>query len=453
MSFKKDFLWGVASAAYQIEGAAFEDGKGLSIWDVYSHISGKIKEEHNGDVACDHYHRYKEDVALMKELGTKVYRFSVSWARVLPNGVGEVNQKGIDFYNNLIDELLAAGITPCLVLFHWDYPYELYKKGGWLNADSSEWFKYYTEVCAKAFGDRVKMWITFNEPQCFLGEGHLNGGTAPGIKMTVGDVVRMGHNVMLSHGKAVMAIRELVEDSIVGYAPSCDVCAPDTDDPRDVEAARRRYFSFDEEWWMWNVSLWSDPVMLGRYPEEDPIFQRKLKPHLPEGYQEDMKIICQPLDFYGQNIYTASHWSADENGEAKWTRLPTGTAKSTNNWPLTPEALYWGPKFLYERYKTPIIITENGMACHDWISVDGKVHDPNRIDYITRYLRALKKCSEDGADIAGYWYWALLDNFEWGDGYTQHFGLVYMNYQTLERVKKDSFDFYKEVMATNGENI
>ncbi len=454
MSFKKDFSWGVASAAYQIEGAAFEDGKGPSIWDVYSHIPGKIKEEHNGDVACDHYHRYKEDVQLMSELGEGfVYRFSISWPRILPDGIGEVNQKGIDFYNNLIDELLAKGITPCIVLFHWDYPLALYNKGGWLNSESSEWFRYYTEVCAKAFGDRCKMWMTFNEPQCFLGEGHKNGSTAPGIKMSTGDVIRMGHNVMLSHGKAVMEIRKHVKDSIVGYAPSCDVCAPDTDRPEDVEAARARYFSFDEEWWMWSVTLWSDPVMLGRYPEEDPIFQRKFKGELPEGYQDDMKIICQPLDFYGQNIYTASHWVSDGKGGAQWTRLPTGYAKTTNGWPVTPEALYWGPKFLYERYKTPIIITENGMACHDTVSVDGKVHDPNRIDYITRYLRALKKCAEDGADIAGYWYWALLDNFEWGGGFTERFGLVYMDYSNLERIKKDSFDFYRDVMATNGENI
>ena len=179
MSFKKDFMWGVASAAYQIEGAAFEDGKGPSIWDEYTHIPGKIKEEHNGDVACAHYHRYKEDVALMSELGEGfVYRFSISWARILPNGIGEVNQKGIDFYNNLIDELLKKNITPCIVLFHWDYPLALYKKGGWLNNESSEWFRYYTEVCAKAFGDRCKMWMTFNEPQCFLGEGHKNGSTA-----------------------------------------------------------------------------------------------------------------------------------------------------------------------------------------------------------------------------------------------------------------------------------
>lgn len=454
MAFRKDFLWGVGTSAYQIEGAAAEDGRGPSVWDQYCHEEGgHIACGHTGDVACDHYHRYKEDVQLMRELGIRAYRFSLSWSRILPDGIGAVNQKGIDFYNNLIDELLENGITPCITLFHWDYPYELQKKGAWLNPESSDWFAYYTEVVAKAFGDRVKWFITFNEPQCFLGMGYFDGCNAPGKRHGLEDMAQMLHNMFLAHGKSVLAIRKYVQDAKVGYAPTCGVNMPLTGSVEDIAAARKKYLSIDPAAWIWNVVLWSDPVVLGRYPEDDPFFAEQFRRYLPESYQEDMKIICQPLDFYGQNIYNGSLWKADEKGEPMWVANPVGSPRTANGWPVTPDALYWGPKFLYERYKLPIMITENGLSCHDAVSLDGKVHDPNRIDFTHRYLRSLKRITDEGVDIIGYFHWSLLDNFEWGAGYTERFGLVYVDYTTQERIKKDSFDWYRSVIADNGESL
>lgn len=452
MSFRDDFMWGVASSAYQIEGGAFDDGKGASVWDKFTHAKGHIRDDHNGDVACDHYHRYAEDVALMAELGVKCYRFSICWPRILPNGIGEVNRAGVDFYNKLIDSLLAAGITPIATLFHWDYPYELEKRGAWLNPDSPDWFAYYAEVCAREFGDRVKIFYTLNEPQCFFGYGYFEGCNAPGRKWEDYEIMPALHNAFLAHGKAVLAMRAVRDDLKFGYAPSADVCAPATNSPADIDAARRRYFAVPENEWVWCISLWSDPIMLGTYPTDEPFLRSHMK-YLPDTWEEDMKIIHQPIDYYGQNIYTASLWKDDGNGGWQWTRNPVGISKTSNGWPVTPYCLYWGPKFLYERYKTPIVITENGMSCHDTVSLDGKVHDPNRIDYLNRYLLDLRRASEEGVDIRGYMYWSVMDNFEWGGGYTERFGLIHVDYETLERKKKDSFEWYKEVIASNGENL
>ena len=453
MSFRKDFMWGVASSAYQIEGAAFEDGKGASVWDMFTHERGKIREEHTGDVACDHYHRYEEDVALMAELGVKCYRFSICWPRIIPDGIGKVNRAGVDFYNRLIDCLLEHGITPVATLFHWDYPYELEKRGAWLNPDSSDWFAYYAKVCAEEFGDRCNIFYTLNEPQCFLGYGYFAGCNAPGRQWHSYEILPALHNAFLAHGKAVQAMRSVRSDLQFGYAPSSDVCAPATDSPEDIDAARRRYFAVPEDEWMWCVSLWSDPVMLGTYPVDEPFMKNHIQT-LPKTWEEDLKTIHQPIDFYGQNIYTQSLWSSDGKGGWQWVRNPMGFSKTSNNWCVSPRCLYWGPKFLYERYKTPIVITENGMGCHDTVSLDGKVHDPNRIDYVHRYLLELKKAAEEGADICGYMYWSVMDNFEWGNGFTDRFGLIYIDYlDGLRRIKKDSFEWYKGVIASNGENL
>ena len=453
MSFRKDFMWGVASSAYQIEGAAFEDGKGASVWDMFTHERGKIREEHTGDIACDHYHRYEEDVALMAELGVKCYRFSICWPRIIPDGIGKVNRAGVDFYNRLIDCLLEHGITPVATLFHWDYPYELEKRGAWLNPDSSDWFAYYAKVCAEEFGDRCKIFYTLNEPQCFLGYGYFAGCNAPGRQWNSYEILPALHNAFLAHGKAVQAMRSVRSDLQFGYAPSSDVCAPATDSPEDIDAARRRYFAVPEDEWMWCVSLWSDPVMLGTYPVNEPFMKNHIHT-LPRTWEEDLKTIHQPIDFYGQNIYTQSLWSSDGKGGWQWVRNPMGFSKTSNNWCVSPRCLYWGPKFLYERYKTPIVITENGMGCHDTVSLDGKVHDPNRIDYVHRYLLELKKAAEEGADICGYMYWSVMDNFEWGNGFTDRFGLIYIDYlDGLRRIKKDSFEWYKGVIASNGENL
>jgi len=444
MGFKKDFIWGAGTAAYQIEGAWNEDGKGPSIWDVFAHENGTVYEGHTGDVACDHYHRYKEDVKLMKELGIKAYRFSISWSRIFPKGIGEVNPKGVEFYNNLIDELIANGIEPHITLFHWDYPYDLYKKGGWLNDESVEWFANYAGKVAELYSDRVKSFITFNEPQCFIGVGFGHGAHAPGLRVPIRDLFQMCHNVLKAHGAAVIALRENATQSIkIGYAPTCTASYPSTESAADIEAARKSFFecpplSRDV---MWNVSWWSDPVFLGHYPKEG---LEMYKDYLPEITEEDMKLIHQPIDFCGQNIYNGKEIRADENGNPEIVKRKPGTEKTAIQWPVTPKCLYWGPRFLYERYKLPVYITENGMSAHDVIALDGKVHDPSRIDFLHRYLNELEKAATDGVDIGAYFLWSMMDNFEWSLGYSERFGIVYVDYVTLERTPKDSAYWYKQ---------
>jgi len=450
MSFSKDFIWGTATASYQIEGAAHEDGKGDSVWDRFSHTPGKVYEGHNGDVACDHYHRWPEDLALMADLGIKNYRFSVSWPRLLPDGTGTVNQKGVDFYNRLIDGMLEKGIKPYMTIFHWDYPSALQARGAWENPDSAKWFEEYASLCARSFGDRVKDFITLNEPQCFIGLGYGQGEHAPGLKLPVSSTVPISHNVLKAHGLAARALRSLVPECRVGYAPCGDPCVPATNTPEDIAAARKAYFTVPpEDHWLWNISWWSDAPMLGEYPAEA---LSRLGKYLPKGWEQDMSIIHQPLDYYCQNIYNGRIVRAADNAQGfEDVRKAPGATKTAMGWFVTPDALYWGPRFLYERYKTPIIITENGMAAHDTVSLDGKVHDPNREDYLHRYLLAYRRAAEDGVDLQGYFHWSFLDNFEWAAGYAERFGLVHVDYQTQKRTVKDSAYWYKQVMETNGE--
>ncbi|MBT9776868.1 beta-glucosidase [Clostridium sp. MCC353] len=451
MSFSKDFVWGVATSSYQIEGAAQEDGKGLSIWDVYSHQPGKTFEGDNGDIACDHYHRYREDIKLMAELGVKAYRFSVSWPRVLPNGTGPVNEKGIQFYSDLVDEMLKYGITPYLTLYHWDMPYELYRRGGWMNPDSPKWFAEYAALIASRLGSRVKHYMTFNEPQVFIGLAFVDGVHAPGHKYTRKETLQMAHHVLLAHGLAAQAVRSHVPGAKIGYAPTSNVPVPISDRPEDIAAARRMFFEMPEDGdWSWNTAWWSDPVLLGHYPEDG---MKVLEKDLPLMGQNDMAVICQPLDFYGQNIYRGVPVRADENGRPKNVPYPQGDPKTAIGWHVNFDCLYWGTRFLYERYKTPIFITENGMSSHDWVHLDGKVHDPQRIDYLQRHLRWLKKAAEEGVEAAGYFQWSFMDNFEWARGYNDRFGIVYVDYETQKRILKDSYYWYRDVIRENGENL
>ena len=448
MGFREDFIWGAATASYQIEGAAQEDGRGSSVWDVYAHTPGKVLLGHTGDVACDHYHRFAQDAALMRELGVKNYRFSIAWPRLLPEGTGAVNQKGIDFYNRLIDALLENGVRPFATLFHWDYPSALQARGAWENPDSSKWYEEYVALCARSFGDRVKDFFTFNEPQCFIGLGYVKGEHAPGLRLSDESTVPMSHHVLKAHGMAVRALRSLVPDCRVGYAPTSNPCIPASDCAEDVEAARRACFDVDDDW-SWSASWWSDPAMLGCYPEKGLARYGHL---LPKGWERDMELIHQPLDYYAQNIYHGKIVRASDNAAGfEEVPLPAGFPKTAIQWPITPDALYWGPKFIYERYKTPFIITENGMSCHDAVSLDGRVHDPNREDYMHRYLLAYRRAAEEGVDARGYFAWSLMDNYEWACGYTERFGLVYVDYPTQQRIPKDSALWYKHVMETNGE--
>ncbi len=450
--FNKDFLWSVASAAFQIEGGVNEDGKGRSIWDEFSHEKGKIAEGQNADIACDHYHLYEKDIALMAELGVKAYRFSISWTRLLPDGIGTLNQNGIDFYNGIIDCLSEHNIIPMITLFHWDYPLALEKKDGWLNADSPKWFAEYAEAAGRAFGDRVKYFITLNEPQCFITDGYITGAHAPGKKLADSDIVPMCHNVLLAHGLAVKALRKAVKDAVIGVAPTSGASIPYTDSDEDIKAARKQYFDIPSNYFPWSVSWWSDPMLLGHYPEDDINF-KKLKKYLPKDYKKDMEIINQPLDFYAQNIYNGSLWKSDGKGGYEWVANPISTAKTAMDWPVTPKALYWGPKFLYERYKLPIFISENGMADLDSVSLDGKIHDPARIDFLHRYLREYKKAAAEGIPLIGYALWSFTDNFEWAKGYSKRFGIIYTDYETLERTPKDSFYWYQKTIKENGEKL
>ncbi|MDO4743226.1 MAG: GH1 family beta-glucosidase [bacterium] len=451
MSFKKDFVWGVATASYQIEGAWDKDGKGLNIWDVFCHEPGHITENHNGDIACDHYNRYKEDVQLMKELGIKAYRFSISWSRIFPNGTGQINEKGVKFYSDLIDELLANGIEPYITLFHWDYPYQLHKKGGWLNDDSVEWFSNYAAKVVELFSDRAVNYITFNEPQCFIGLAYFNGAHAPGLKVGYKDIFQMCHNVLKAHGAAVKAMRANAKQKIkIGFSPAVEANYPATETFKDIEATRRAIFNCAPLGWgiMWSIAWWCDPIVLGCYPKDG---LEMYKEYLPEITSEDMELISQPIDFFGMNVYNGKEIAAGDSDNPEFVKRKPGSPKTAIQWSVTPKCLQWGPRFMAERYKLPIIITENGMSAHDTVSIDGKVHDPNRIDFLNRYLLELEKAVDAGVDVLGYFLWSFMDNFEWAYGYTERFGIVYVDYDTQVRIPKDSAYWYKEwIESHNG---
>ena len=452
MGFSENFVWGAATSAYQIEGAVKEDGKGEHIWDVYVKEPGHIYGGHNGNSACDHYHRFREDVSIMKEIGIMAYRFSIDWSRVLPEGFGSVNESGIVFYDSLIDELLKNGIEPYITLHHWELPYEIYKRGGWMNPQIVEWFGEYARLIAGRFSDRVTHFFTLNEPQCFVGLGYLTGDHAPGIKAPLRDTFEMAHNALKAHGRAVQMLRQYGKQRLtVGYAPTCGMCYPETEKAEDIEAARQALFAVnqDDQNWTWNVSWWSDPVLLGNYPEEG---LKRYEPYLPRITDEDMKLIAEPIDVYGQNIYNGRCIRMGRDGMPEEVKRCEGFPKTAVLWPVTPEALYWGPRFLYERYRKPIYITENGMSCHDVVSIDGKVHDPNRTDFLARYLKELKRAAGE-IDLRGYFHWSFMDNFEWEKGYSERFGLVYVDYQTQQRMKKDSAYWYRDVIRNNGAKL
>lgn len=450
--FRDDFVWGVAGSAYQIEGRDAEDGGGKTIWDTFTE-EGRILDGTTAYTACDHMHRYREDYALMRLLGIKAYRFSVSWARIMPEGIGKVNEKAIALYRDMILKMKKNGIEPYLTMYHWEFPQALQNKGGWLNEDVVEWFGEYAKVIAENFSDLCEYFMTLNEPQCFVGLGHLSGVHAPGKKMSYAETFQIAHNALRAHGKAVINLRKYAKRPVkIGYAPTCGMAYPASDKPEDIEAARKMLFSFSNpiDNWTWNVAWFSDPVFLGRYPEEG---LEKFKEYLPVITKEDMELISQPIDFMGQNIYNGYMVRAGKNGEPEYVERKPGYAKTAANWPVTPECFYWGVKFLYERYKYPLYITENGMSCHDIVSSDGQVHDPNRIEFLDLYLSALQRANDDGVDVRGYFLWTFMDNFEWDKGYTERFGIVHVDFTTQKRIAKDSAYWYQDVIRTNGRNL
>lgn len=442
------FLWGVSSAAYQVEGAAEEDGRSPSVWDIFCEKKGKILDGCDGRISCDQYHHVEEDVALMAELGIRVYRFSLSWSRILPEGTGKVNQRGIGYYNRLIDCLKDHGIEPFVTLYHWDLPQVLQERGGWLNPESVEWFGEYAKIAAEFFSDRVKYFLTFNEPQCFIGLGYYGDYHAPGLNCSMREALLASHHVLKAHGQAVKNLRRYAKQPLqIGFAPAGKFTYPRSERPEDVVAAKEMLTEVlpYEEWW-WSMTWWNDPVFFGKYPER---IVEKYRDILPEIRKEDMELINQPLDFVGHNIYDGRMVEAGENGEPVLTKEPPGFPHTHIKSPVTPEILYWMPKFLYERYGKPVLITENGMANGDLVSADGMVHDGCRIAYLESYLMNLRRASTE-VPIAGYFHWSLTDNFEWAWGYQERFGLIYVDYETGRRIIKDSGRWYGKVIETNG---
>ena len=465
MAFPKNFSWGVVDSSYQIEGSHDKDGKGPSIWDAFCRKNtkiqndcssrgaltsqkGKIWRDQTGEIACDHYNLYRQDVALMKEMGVKYYNLSLSWPRILPEGTGRVNQAGLDYYDNLIDALLEAGVEPYVTLFMWDYPLALYNKGGWKNRDSSDWFAEYTEKVVPRLSDRVDNWVTMNEPQGFIGDGHLQGSHAPGEQLTSFELVDIAHNVLLSHGKSVQVLRAVSKQKCkIGFVIALEnsLGVPASDRPEDIEAARQFTFS---DYGIYGNRWWAEPMLLGKYPRPSLDAAGGAVPIIKEG---DMEIISSPLDFYGLNIYSATIIKSDSQGQPEIVPSHPGNPINFMEWDTIPASMYWGPKYFYERYKIPLIIGENGMSNNDVVSLDGKVHDPQRIDYLHRYFIELHRAIQDGVDLRGYFHWTFLDNFEWAQGFKQRFGLIYTDFVTQERIPKDSAYWYKTVVESNGD--
>ena len=447
MAFPEGFIWGAAASAYQIEGAYNEDGKGLSVWDYYSKaVPDSIENNDSGDVSCDFYHRYNDDIALMAKLGIKHFRLSVSWPRVLPAGTGKPNNAGLLFYSNVIDTLLDNGITPWVTLFHWDYPLDLHRRGGWMNPDSVRWFSDYARLMVDTLSDRVTNWMTFNEPQIFIGTAYTTKFFAPFSYLPLCDQLLMAHNVLLAHGAAVDIIRQYAKKpASVGMAPTCWPYIPaDPDDPACVEAARKKTFTVGDEPCR-GLPWYTDAVFLGHYPEDA---VSRLSAMMPEIKPGDMEQISRPLDFFGMNHYGGFPVDADGNVVPR----PTGTDHNALGWNLCEDSIYWNARFMYERYKLPMIFTENGFGGTDLVC-GGEVPDPQRSEYIRRILRRLDRAVADGVDLRGYFYWSVMDNMEWANGYRPRFGLIHVDYDTLERTPKQSAYFYKKIIESNGQCI
>ena len=450
--FPEKFAWGTATAAYQIEGGWAADGKGSSIWDDFTHQVDRIKTTYmwdpaTGDVACDHYHRWEEDVALMRGLGVNAYRLSLSWARLLPEGTGRVNPAGVAFYRRLLGALREAGVAPWVTLYHWDLPSELYRKGGWLNRDSADWFAAYAAVVVRELGDLVEDWITFNEPQVFVGCGLGDGVHAPGLRLSLSDLLMAGHNVLRAHGQGVRALRAGASRACrVGIAPVGMIKTPATESAADIAAARQMNFTV----WgdnLWNNGWWYDPAIFGRYPEDG---LARFGRWMPTGWERDMDGLAPALDFLGTNIYMGEPVAAGPDGRPVVKTFAPGTDTTAFKWTVTPTSLRWGPRFLHERYQLPIVITENGVSNVDWVQVDGTVPDPQRVDFLRRYLRELARAIAEGTEVRGYFHWSLMDNFEWAEGYRERFGLIHVDFGTLKRTPKQSYSFYRDIIRTRG---
>ena len=443
LSFPKDFTWGTATASYQIEGAVNEDGRGKSIWDIFSHVKGNTADGENGDIACDHYHRYKEDAELMKALSIKNYRCSLAWPRIFPLGSGSVNQKGLDFYDRLFDSCFENNITPWVTLFHWDLPQALQDKGGFANRDCVERFCEYSDRVSAHFGDRIKNWITINEPWVYSFCGHLYAAHAPGLK-DLSTTLSVAHNVMLAHGKAVPIIKNNVSGARAGIANNLAWIESATHKQEDIEAAKRWDVAFNC-WFM-------DPLFGKGYPEEMVSWYGKNMPEIKDGDLEHIAVKC---DFLAINYYTrrlVSHNPEDSHIKAKQVYRPHIKRAEFEEWEIYPEGLYNVLVNIKEQYgNIPVYITENGTSLIDKISDDGCVHDPVRVEYFRRHFAAAWQAIQEGCDLKGFFVWSLYDNLEWGFGFTKRFGFVYIDRENkLKRIIKDSGHFIASVFDNNG---
>ena len=443
--FPADFLWGAATAAYQIEGSPLADGAGANIWHRFSHTPGMTRNGDTGDVACDHYNRMQDDVRLMAELGLKAYRFSIAWARVLPAGTGKINIKGLDFYDRLVDALLARGITPMATLFHWDLPAALDDCGGWLNRDIAEWFAAYARICFDRLDDRVPLWVTLNEPWVVTDGGYLYGALAPGHR-NLFEAPIAAHNLLRAHGRAVQVYREAGRQRI-GLVVNIEPKYPASDAPADLAATKRAHAYMNRQF--------LDPVIHGRYPAKlieafGPAWPARPDPEM----SQDMKLISQPIDFIGLNYYTRSVVRHDPDqyllkASPVYQRHATHTELG---WEVYPQALTDALIWLKERYgHPPIYITENGSAFYDPPAAEGdRLDDPLRQSYLKKHLLAAHAAIAAGVDLRGYFAWSLLDNLEWSQGFSKRFGLIHVNFETQQRTRKGSADLYQRIIAGNG---
>jgi len=441
--FPRDFVWGTATSSYQIEGAVNEDGRTPSIWDTFSKTEGKTYKGHTGDVACDHYHRYKEDVEILKEIGVKAYRFSIAWPRIFPEE-GKYNPKGMDFYKKLIDELQKRDIVPAATIYHWDLPQWAYDKGGgWLNRESIKWYVEYATKLFEELGDAIPLWITHNEPWCSSILSYGIGEHAPGHK-NYREALIAAHHILLSHGEAVKAFREMnIKGSKIGITLNLTPAYPASEKEEDKLAAQYAD-GFANRWFL-------DPIFKGNYPEDMMELYSKIIGEFDFIKEGDLETISVPIDFLGVNYYTRSIVKYNEDSMLKAENVPGPGKRTEMGWEISPESLYDLLKRLDREYtKLPMYITENGAAFKDEVTEDGRVHDDERIEYIKEHLKAAAKFIGEGGNLKGYFVWSLMDNFEWAHGYSKRFGIVYVDYTTQKRILKDSALWYKEVILDDG---
>ena len=454
--FPKDFAWGAATSAMQVEGYPYADGGGKSVWSVLDTDTAKVKDGSTMLVTDDTYHRWAGDIPLMRQIGLNSYRLSIGWPRVLPEGRGTPNAKGLDYYDRLLDGLLKAGIAPWVTVHHFDYPQALEAEGGWLNPDSPKWMADYAHLLAARYGDRVSHWLTINEPNIFWTFSSEAGLMPPFQKLDREKLAMGAHYILLGHGLAVQAIRAAAKKRLeVGLPFAGQLSLPASESAADVAAARAASFTVHEQTIMPTAppllflsnAWWLDPIYLGKYPEA--CFQ--MAPGLEKlATPEAMKTIHQPLDYCAINLYFASHVKAGADGKPEVVPDPPDMPRSHYGWAITPELLYWAPKFLHERYGRPIVITENGMSRVDKPGPDGKIHDEERSKFIRDYLRNYLKASREGVPLKGYFHWSLLDNWEFTSGFTEQFGLVWVDHQTQQRIVKDSAATYAEIIRSQG---